>query len=65
MITFVLTFEDNENRISCKRYFLPTMEIKDCSVITEEQNLIDQSIRNDSRIYGNIQKIATGQGDYY
>ena len=41
------------------------MEIKDCSVITEEQNFIDQPIRNDSRMYDNIQKIATGQGDYY
>ena len=29
------------------------------------QNFFDQSLKNDFRTYGNILKIATGQGDYY
>ena len=30
-----------------------------------EQNVFDQSVRNALIRYDNIQKIATGQGDYY
>ena len=39
-----------------------TVEIKDFDIIDGRQN---QTIKNDWRTYGNIQKIATGQGDDY
>ena len=39
-----------------------TVEIKDFNIIDGRKN---QTIKNDWRIYGNIQKIATGQGDDY
>ena len=31
----------------------------------DEQNLFDQSIKNDLRTYENFPKISSGQGDYY
>ena len=39
-----------------------TVEIKDFNIIDGRKN---QTIKNDCRTYGNIQKIATGQGDDY
>ena len=36
-----------------------------CYVMINRQNVFDQQVKNDMRIYGNIRKIATGQrGDY-
>ena len=43
---------------------LPKVEIKDCNVITDGQNFIDQPAKNDTRTYDNIQKIATDEGYY-
>ena len=60
---FVLSFEDIIFRGSYKRYFLPNVEIKDCNVVIDEINSIDQPIKNNLRRYENIRKNATGQGD--
>ena len=50
---FVLSFEDDEHR-SYKRYFLPTVEIKDYSVMIGGQNFFDQPVKNDLITYENI-----------
>ena len=34
-------------------------------IITDRQNLFDQSVRNDLMTYNNVRKIATGEGEYY
>ena len=34
-------------------------------VMTDGRNLFDQPIKNDIRTYEKIQKITTGQGNYY
>ena len=34
-------------------------------VIIDEQNFFDQLVRNNLITYDSVQKIATGQGDYY
>ena len=47
---FVLAFENDVQRTSSKRYYLP---------------LSDQPIKNNKVTYENIRKIATGQGDDY
>ena len=39
------------------------MEIKDYSVVIDGRNLFDQSIKIDLKIYDNIRKIGTGQGE--
>ena len=47
---FVLAFENDVQRTSSKRYYLP---------------ISDQPIKNNKVTYENIRKIATGQGDDY
>ena len=41
------------------------MEIKDHNVLIDGRSFFDQPVKIDLRTYGNIQKIATGQGDDY
>ena len=62
---FVLAFENDTQRTSAKRYYLPTVEIKDYSVMINGENFFDQPIRNNKVTYENIRKIAPGQGDVY
>ena len=59
---FVLSFEDNVVRAGHIRYFLTTVEIKDCNVLINGRNFSDQPVKNDRKTYDNIRKIATGQG---
>ena len=42
---FVLSFENNVFRKMCTMYFLPTVEIKDCSVMIDERNVFDQPVK--------------------
>ena len=65
---FVLAFEhdnDNDQRISNKRYYIPNVEIKDYNVMIDGKNFFDQPINSMTKTYENIRKIATGQGDDY
>ena len=62
---FVLAFENDDHRVSNKRYYIPNVEIKDCNVMIDGKNLFDQPVRNDKVTYKNIGKIAIGQGDDY
>ena len=39
---FVLAFENDDQRISNKRYYIPNVEIKDYNVIIDGKNLFDQ-----------------------
>ena len=58
----VLSFENEDNRKSHSIYYLPKVEIKDYNVMTDGKNFFDQPINSDIKTYGNIRKIATGQG---
>ena len=60
---FVLAFENDMQRTSSKRYFLPNVVIKNYNVTIDGKNFFDQPIKN--KTYENIRKIATGQGDDY
>ena len=62
---FVLAFENDDHRTSDKRYYLPTVEIKDYNIVINGENFFDQPIKNNKVTYDNIRKIATGQGDDY
>ena len=61
----VLAFENDVQRTSNKRYYLPNVEIKDYNVMIDGKNFFDQPVKNDKVTYENIRKIATGQGDDY
>ena len=62
---FVLAFENDEQRTSNKKYYIPNVEIKDYNVVIDGKNFFDQPVKNDKVTYENIRKIATGQGDDY
>ena len=60
---FVLAFENDAQRTSARRYYLPTVEIKDYNVLINGENFFDQPIKTNKVTYENIRKIATGHGD--
>ena len=62
---FVLAFENDEDRTSDERYYLPTVEIKDYNTMVNGENFFDHPIKNNKVTYENIIKIGTGQGDDY
>ena len=62
---FVLAFENDDDRTSDDKYYLPTVEIKDYTIMINGENFFDQPIKNSKVTYENIREIATGQGDYY
>ena len=62
---FVLGFENDDDRTSDDRYYLPTVEIKDYNIMINGEDFFDQPIKNNKVTYENIRKIATGQGDDY
>ena len=64
-VLFVLSFENNAHQTSYKRYFLPTVTIKDYNVMINGKKFFDQPVKNDRRTYDNIRKIAAGQGNDY
>ena len=62
---FVLAFENDDDRASDDRYYLPTVKIKDDNIVINGENFFDQPIKNNKITYDNIRKIAIGQGDDY
>ena len=62
---FVLAFENDDQRISNKRYYIPNVEIKDYNLMIDGKNFFDQPVQNDKVTYENIRKVTTGQGDDY
>ena len=62
---FILAFENDAQKISNKRYYIPNVEIKDYNAMVDRKNLFDQPVKTNKVTYENIRKIATGQGDDY
>ena len=62
---FVLAFENDDQRISNKRYYIPNVEIKDYNVMVDGQIFFDQLINNIIKTYENIRKVSIDQGDDY
>ena len=56
-------FENEASRIGHTRYYLPTVEIKDYSVMINGRKIFDQSVKSDIRAYENIRAIFVCQGD--
>ena len=61
----VLVFEDDAQRISRKRYYIPNVEIKDYNVMIDGKNFFDQPINNMIKTYENIRKNTIFQGYDY
>ena len=60
---FVLAFENDAQRASNKRYYIPNEEMKDCNVMIDGKNFFDQTVKKVT--YENSRKIATIQGGDY
>ena len=54
---FVLVSENDDHKISNKRYYIPNVEIKDYNIMIDGKNFFDQLVRNDKVTYENIRKI--------
>ena len=48
---FVLAFENDDQRTSNKRYYIPNIEIKDYNVMIDGKNVFDQPVTNDKVTY--------------
>ena len=48
---FFFSFEDKEQRKSYKRYYFPTVEIKNYNILIDGQNFLDQPVRNNLITY--------------
>ena len=62
---FILVFENDTQRTSAKGHYLPNVELKDYNVMINGENFFDQPVKDNKVTYGNIRKIATGQGNDY
>ena len=62
---FVLAFENDAQRTSNRRYYIPNVEIKDYNVMIYGKNFFDQPVKTEKVTYDNIKKITTGQGNDY
>ena len=60
---FVLAFENDVQRTSNKRYYIPNVDVKDYNVMIAGKNFFGQAVKNDKVTYENIRKITTGRGD--
>ena len=56
-------FENEASRIGHTRYYLPTVEIKDYSVMINGRKIFDQPVKSDIRAYENIRAIFVCQWD--
>ena len=53
----VLAFENDNQRISNKGYYIHHVEIKDYNVMIDRKNVFDQPVKNDKATYENIRKL--------
>ena len=60
---FVLSFENDAQRTSSKRYYFRNVEIESYNVMIHGKIFFDQLINKDKITYKNIRKTATDQGD--
>ena len=61
---FVLAFENDGQKTSSKRHYIPNVEIKNYNVMIDGKNF-NQPINSMIKTYENIRKITIGQGDDY
>ena len=58
-----MSFENENGRTSHSECYLPKVEIKDYNVKIGGKTFFDQPVKNNTRTYENIRKVATGQRD--
>ena len=51
---FVLSFENEDDRRSFSKYYVPNVQIKDFNVLIDGKNVFDKSIKNEEETYEQI-----------
>ena len=54
---FVLAFENDDDRTSDEECYLPTVEIKDCNIVINGENVFDQPIKNNKVTMITLEKL--------
>ena len=60
---FVLSFENEDDRRSFSKYYVPNVQIKDFNVLINGKNVFDKSIKNEEETYEQI--IEMGRNNDY
>ena len=60
---FVLSFENEDNRTSFSKYYLPNVQIKDFNVLINGKSFFDMPIKNEQETYKQI--IEMGRNNDY
>ena len=55
---FVLSFENENDRTSFSKYYVPNIQIKDFKVLTDGKSLFDTPTKNDKETYKQITEMA-------
>ena len=55
---FVLSFENEEDKTSFLKYYVPNVEIKDFNVLIDGKSLFDVPLKNKEEAYENILRIS-------
>ena len=55
---FVLSFENEEDRTSFSKYYVPKVEIKDFNVLIDEKGFFDVPVKNKEKAYENLMSIS-------
>ena len=55
---FVLSFENEENRTSFSKYYIPKVEIKDFNVLIDGKGLFDVPVKNKEEAYEKTMSIS-------
>ena len=61
---FVLSFENEDGRTSCHKYYLPIVEIKDYNVLIDGNTFFELSVKNIEETYEKITQITDHSGKY-
>ena len=59
---FVLSFENESDRTSFSKYYVPNVQIEDFNVLTDGKSLFDMPIRNDEETYEQIIEMGRNNG---
>ena len=62
---FVLLFENNADRTGHTGYFMSSVETEYYNVMIDDQNILDQPVKNNIRTYNNIPKNKAGEREDY
>ena len=62
---FIMGFQNDLARDTYRKYFFPSLNIKDYNILMDGRNFYDQNISDDFKKYEELRKVMTGRGEDY